>query len=146
MKKPFIIKEKTEKEKTEELVLKSRISLDFPIAKGKSVIILRGTDEEISSNGIIIPESTTDQRMRGVIVSVGSQVCDEFIDHNGVTRILMPKDKVLFNAYANLNIIHKGISYVVISELDVYAVLPENVVVGTERHKSRKNVKVNWES
>lgn len=134
------------KEEFEKEALKTRIALDFPIALAKSVIVLRGSDdEEITVGGLHIPESSDDLKMRGRVMAVGPDVNMEFVDHNGVKRGLRPMDRILFNSYANLNIMHKSNSYVVLSELDVYAVLPEKTKMVTEKLPSRKGKKVNWE-
>lgn len=119
-----------------------RIAMDFPIALAKSIIVLRGTDEAEVSGGIIIPESSDALKMRGTIMAVGPECQSEFIDLKGVKRKLSPWDKVIFNSYANLNILHKNVSYVILSELDVYAVLPDNTPTMVETKKSRKGIKV----
>ncbi len=137
--------EKASIEENKKLALESRITFDFPIARGKSVIVLRGNEDLLIEGGIILPESSDDVKMRGTVMSVGPDVQEIFIDHTGVARPLRPKDRVLFNSYANLNIIHKSNNYLVMSELDIYAVLPKGVALANEKHKSRKGVKINWE-
>ena len=139
-------KQPTQEVNTQELeALKTRIALDFPIARGKTVIILRGIEEELVEGGLIIPETSDAMKMRGTVMAVGPDVAEKFIDYKGVSRSLMPRDRVIFNSYANLNIIHRSISYVVMSELDVYCVIPENTVMSNDKHKNRKGIKTNWE-
>lgn len=136
------VKELTEIQKK---ALKTRITLDFPIALGKTVFVLRGTDDQVLDNGIILPESSDTIKMRGTVMAVGPDVTAQFIDHEGIIRPLRPMDKVLFNSYANLSVNHKSNSYVLMSEIDIYAVLPEGVVLANDKPKSRKGVKTNWE-
>lgn len=111
--------------------MKTRISPDFPIALGKSVICLSKAEEQKTASGLIIPETAEQLTNTAVVMSVGT-LDREFVDTNGVKRTLQVGDRIIHNTYANLTITYKTVTYLVLSEIDIYGVIPDEAIMGNK--------------
>jgi chaperonin GroES len=116
---------------------KDRHSLDFPIALGSTAICAPFQEDVKTASGIIIPETAESAVNHAIVMAVGAECKREFLDFNGQQRKLQVGDKVIHNTYANLTIIHKQHSYLVLNELDIYAVIPDGSVVTNKKILSR---------
>jgi len=90
------------------------------IARGKTVYIKKENRETVLKNsGIIIQNSGQSAVLPvGRVYGVGPLVPD-----------LKPGMRVYYNFYANTVVFHDGVEYLMISELDVFGVLPDEAVV-----------------
>lgn len=116
---------------------KTRVSQDFPIALGATVICLSAVEEQKTAGGIIIPETSEQMTNTAIVQSVGV-LNREFVDTEGNKRKLQVGDRIIHNTYANLIIMHKSTPYLVLSELDIYGVIPPDTIMGTKKFSSRK--------
>jgi len=95
---------------------------DFPVMRGKSVLIKPITaTEAITDGGIILPSQSQTLKAHGHIYAVGP----------GVEGLKVGM-KVLYNFYADQWINFKSAVYYLMYELDVFAILPEQATVGNE--------------
>ena len=85
------------------------------------VVIRRTEEERTSPGGIVIPDSATEEPIKGEVVAVGNgKVLD-----SGETRALDLKagDKVLFGKYSGTEVKVEGEELLVMREDDVMAVI-----------------------
>ena len=116
---------------------KTRVSQDFPIALGATVICLSAVEEQKTASGLIIPETSEQMTNTAIVQSVGV-LNREFVDTEGNKRKLQVGDRIIHNTYANLIIIHKTVPYLVLSELDIYAVIPSDAIMGNKKFARKK--------
>jgi chaperonin GroES len=85
------------------------------------VIIKRMEEERTSAGGIVIPDTATENPIRGEVLAVGN---GKILD-NGETRALDVKkgDKVLFGKYSGTEVKVEGEELVVMKEDDIMAVI-----------------------
>ena len=87
----------------------------FPIPYGEWVIIKKGKQEEqMLRSGLIMPGGETKNALIGTMFAFGS----------GCLKPLKTGTKVLFSPNANQSIVYDGITYLYMSEYDVYCNLP----------------------
>lgn len=91
----------------------------FPIMRGKSVILKKeNLSGQMTKAGIVIPDTArTGNQFVGRVYSIGPNV-------DG----LKPGMRVIFNAFANQVIYHEQIEYMFMSDIDIYAILPEGTM------------------
>lgn len=91
-----------------------KVPENFLIARGKTVYIKKlNRAESALKSGIYVPTTSRDVVPEGRIYGVGPDVTD-----------LKPGMRVLYNYYANMTILHEGIEYYMLSEIDVFGILP----------------------
>lgn len=80
------------------------------------VLVLPDPAESITKGGIIIPDSAKEKSMRGTIVAVGPGKNDE-------PMTVKVGDSVLYGKHAGTEINIDGVSYLIMREADIFAIL-----------------------
>ena len=85
------------------------------------VLVKRLESEEVTSGGIIIPDTAKEKPMKGEVVAAGPGKIDEA----GKRAAMGVKegDLVLFNKYAGTEIKIEGADYLVMREDDILAII-----------------------
>ncbi len=85
------------------------------------ILVKRIEEEEVSSGGIIIPDTAKEKPQEGKVIAVGKGKVGE----DGKVRRLDVKkgDKVLFSKYAGTEVNLEGDEHLIIREDDVLGVL-----------------------
>ena len=97
---------------------KSKIKLQ-PL--GDKVVVDRDASEDVTSGGIVLPESAKDKPSRGTIVAVGT---GKLLDDGSRGKLQVKKgDRVLFTSYAPETIEINEVEYLLMSESDILAVV-----------------------
>ncbi len=85
------------------------------------ILVKRIEEEEVSSGGIIIPDSAKEKPQEGKVIAVGKGKIGE---DGKVQRLDVKKgDKVLFSKYAGTEVNVDGDEHLIIREDDVLGVL-----------------------
>jgi len=90
-----------------------------------SVFIQKMSEEQTSSQGIIIPETIERSNPIGKVISKGPKCGDDFKEG----------DTVIFNPYANLEITYKGETCLMMRDMDIYAVIPHDTIMLVNKNK-----------
>ena len=101
----------------------------LPIARGGTVYIkaIDRTEQALAS-GIMIPTTSRTYQPEGYIYAVGPKVND-----------LQPGMRVIYNMYANSIVYSEGVEYLMISEIDVFGIMPnENDMMFMQTHEVEK--------
>lgn len=88
---------------------------------GDKVVVERDESEDITSGGIVLPDSARDKPSRGTVVAVGT---GKTLD-DGTRGEMQVKtgDRVLFTSYAPETIEIDDVEYLLMSESDILAVI-----------------------
>ncbi len=87
------------------------------------VLVRRIEEEELSSGGIIIPDTAKEKPLRGEVISAGKgKILDD-----GSRRTLEVKagDRVLFGKYAGTEIEVDGTEHLILREDDILGIIEE---------------------
>ncbi len=97
---------------------KSKVKLQ-PL--GDKVVVERDESEDVTSGGIVLPDSAKDKPSRGTIISVGT---GKLLDDGSRGKMQVNKgDRVLFTSYAPETIEIGDDEYLLMSESDILAVI-----------------------
>lgn len=97
---------------------KSKVSIQ-PL--GDRVVIERHESEDVTSGGIVLPDSAQDKPSRGTVVSVGT---GKILDDGSRGKLQVKKgDRVLFTSYAPESISIDDQEYLLMSESEILAVI-----------------------
>jgi chaperonin GroES len=97
---------------------KSKITLQ-PL--GDKVVVERDASEDVTSGGIVLPDSAKDKPSRGTIIAVGT---GKLLDDGSRGKMQVKKgDRVLFTSYAPETIEIDEVEYLLMSESDILAVV-----------------------
>lgn len=97
---------------------KSKVSIQ-PL--GDRVVIERDESEDVTSGGIVLPDSAQDKPSRGTVVSVGT---GKILDDGSRGKLQVKKgDRVLFTSYAPESISIDDQEYLLMSESEILAVI-----------------------
>jgi len=97
---------------------KSKITLQ-PL--GDKVVVERDASEDVTSGGIVLPDSAKDKPSRGTIKAVGT---GKLLDDGSHGEMQVKKgDRVLFTSYAPETIEIDDVEYLLMSESDILAVV-----------------------
>ena len=80
------------------------------------VLVLPDPAESVTKGGIIIPDSAKEKSMRGTIMAVGPGKNDE-------PMTVKVGDSVLYGKHAGTEINIDGVSYLIMREADIFAIL-----------------------
>lgn len=80
------------------------------------VLIQPTPAEEVTMNGIIIPDSAKEKPLKGKVLAVGNGTKDE-------EMVLKEGDQVLYGKYAGTEIEFEGEKYLIMRQSDVLAVI-----------------------
>ncbi len=97
---------------------KSKITLQ-PL--GDKVVVERDASEDVTSGGIVLPDSAKDKPSRGTIIAVGT---GKLLDDGSRGEMQVKKgNRVLFTSYAPETIEIDDVEYLLMSESDILAVV-----------------------
>lgn len=87
---------------------------------GERVLVAPSEQEQTTSFGIVLPDSSKEKPQEGTVIAVGSGVLKD-----GVRVALEVKegDRVLFSKYAGTEIKYEGKEYLIMKESDIHAIL-----------------------
>ena len=95
---------------------------------GNRIVVSRVKEETITAGGLIIPDNVVEKPSTGIV---------EFVGNGAITpegeRLIMEVeigDKVLFGKYSGSEVKYDGLTYVIMSESDVLAIIEEEVTNG----------------
>lgn len=129
---------------------KNTIDKTFPIPGDVQILVRKEEADQRTESGIIIPNLTADANKQqlvltpiGVVVAVGCNLKREFwrpLDESNTGKgTLKVGDRIYYNRYSNLTLTHKGIPYLLMSEIDAYCLIPsEETIVTTLAQKSQQ--------
>lgn len=80
------------------------------------VLILPAEAEQKTASGIIIPDTAKEKPQRGEVVAVGKGTKD----HEMTVKV---GDKVLYGKYSGTEINVDGITYMIMKESDIFAII-----------------------
>ena len=85
------------------------------------VVVEPAPAEEVSSGGIILPDTAQEKPQQGLIVAAGpGKVSDS---GNLVDMTVKKGDKVLYGKYSGSEVTFDGVEYVIMRESDILAIL-----------------------
>ena len=84
------------------------------------ILVKASQPEEVSSGGIIIPDTAKEKPQEGKIVAVGKGRIDE--SGKIVKMNVKVGDKVLYSKYGGTEIKYDGKEYLIMSESDILAI------------------------
>jgi len=88
---------------------------------GDRVVVERDESEEVTSGGIVLPDSAKDKPTRGKVVSVGN---GRLLDDGSRSTLQVKKgDRVLFSSYAGETFKLGGEELILMREDDILAVI-----------------------
>ena len=88
---------------------------------GDRVVVERDASEDVTTGGIVLPDSAKDKPSRGTIISVGT---GKLLDDGSRSKSQVKKgDRVLFTSYAPETITIDDEEYLMMSENDILAVV-----------------------
>ncbi len=88
---------------------------------GDKVIIKRVEAEEVTTGGIVLPDSAKEKPKRGLIKAIGD---GKLLDSGERSQLQVKKnDEVLFTSYAGTEVKVGGEEYIIMDESDILAVL-----------------------
>lgn len=143
----------------------TQIDPTFPIPGDIQILVEKVEAEQKTESGIIIPELTANANDKqlaltpiGIVVAAGC-ACKRLFgfpiagtDATGADAIVTKRrplqvgDRIYFNRYANLTLTHKGKSYLLMSEIDAYCLIPsEETVVTTLAQKAQQRPNIDRE-
>jgi len=97
---------------------KSKVTLQ-PL--GDKVVVERDASEDVTSGGIVLPDSAKDKPSRGTIKAVGT---GKLLDDGSRGEMQVKKgNRVLFTSYAPETIEINDVEYLLMSESDILAVV-----------------------
>jgi chaperonin GroES len=88
---------------------------------GEKVVVRRLDAEEVTSGGIILPDSAREKPQQGKVLSVGDGA--RLPDGTRADPQVAEGDRVLFNRYAGTEVEVNGEDLLIMSENDILAVL-----------------------
>lgn len=88
---------------------------------GDKVIIKRVDAEDVTTGGIVLPDSAKEKPKRGLIKAIGD---GKLLDSGERSQLQVKKnDEVLFTSYAGTEVKVGGEEYIIMDESDILAVL-----------------------
>ena len=90
---------------------------------GDKVIVQRVEAEEVTSGGIVLPESAKEKPQRGKVISVGT---GKLLKDGGRGKMQVKKgDQVLFTSYAGTEVKLGAKEYMIMEESDIMAIVED---------------------
>lgn len=88
---------------------------------GDKVVVERLDPEEVTSGGIVLPESAKEKPQEGKIVAIGT---GHRTESGEVIELSVKKgDHIIFSSYAGTEITVEGKEYIVMPEEDILAIV-----------------------
>ena len=85
------------------------------------VVVEASPAEEVSSGGIILPDTAQEKPQQGTVVAVGP---GKSSDSGAIVKMTVKKnDKVLFGKYSGSDITVDGNDYMIMRESDILAII-----------------------
>jgi len=88
---------------------------------GQRVLVKRLDAEEVSSGGIVLPDTAQEKPQEAKVVSLGTGGKDE--NGNEITFTVKEGDKVLISKYGGTDVKVEGEDLLIISESDILGVI-----------------------
>jgi len=90
---------------------------------GDKVIVQRVEAEEVTSGGIVLPDSAKEKPQRGKVISVGT---GKLLKDGGRGKMQVKKgDQVLFTSYAGTEVKLGAKEYMIMDESDIMAIIED---------------------
>jgi len=90
---------------------------------GDKVIVQRVEAEEVTSGGIVLPDSAKEKPQRGKVISVGT---GKLLKDGGRGKMQVKKgDRVLFTSYAGTEVKLGAKEYMIMDESDIMAIIED---------------------
>jgi len=90
---------------------------------GDKVIVQRVEAEEVTSGGIVLPDSAKEKPQRGNVISVGT---GRLLNDGGRGKMQVKKgDQVLFTSYAGTEVKLGAKEYMIMDESDIMAIIED---------------------
>jgi chaperonin GroES len=102
---------------------------------GDRLIVETLEDEEVTSSGIVLPDTAKEKPQRGRVLAVGPGPRDE--DGNYIKMELEPGDEIIFSKYGGTDIKLGTDEYLILRESDVLAKV---VVTGSRKGSKKKEL------
>ncbi len=117
----------------------------FPIPGDVQILVQKEERDQVTESGIIIPDQNPNANAQqiaytpiGIVKAVGCNLKREFAIDEYTNRTLKVGDRIYYNRYSNLTLTHKGVSYLLMGEIDAYCLIPsEETVVTTLKQKAQ---------
>jgi chaperonin GroES len=88
---------------------------------GDKVVVARLEPEEITSGGIVLPDSAKEKPQEGKVVAVGT---GRQTESGEVVKMSVKKgDQIIFTSYAGTEVTIEGKEYLVMPEEDILAIV-----------------------
>ena len=88
---------------------------------GDRIVVERESSEDVTSGGIVLPDSAKDKPSRGIVVSVGN---GRLLKDGTRSQMQLKKgDRILFSSYAPEELNLDGQEFLLMREEDVLAVI-----------------------
>jgi chaperonin GroES len=89
-----------------------------PIAGSENRVIVQAAPAEtVTASGIYIPETAQEKPQKGTVISVSEE------DAKGRKPTVKAGDTVLYGKYAGTEVTYDGAEYLIMREVDIFAVL-----------------------
>jgi chaperonin GroES len=95
----------------------SEIKIKPIVGTQNRVVVKAGKLEEKTTGGIIIPGMAKDKPQRGIVYSISDY------DDQGKTPQLTVGDEILFGKHTGLEFVLDEVPYLIMKEIDVFAIL-----------------------
>lgn len=90
---------------------------------GDRIVVEREISEDVTSGGIVLPDSAKDKPARGTVISVGN---GRLLNDGSRSQMQLKKgDRVIFSSYAPEELKFDGEEYLLMREDDVLAVIED---------------------
>jgi chaperonin GroES len=90
---------------------------------GDKIIVQRVEAEEVTSGGIVLPDSAKEKPQRGNVISVGT---GRLLNDGGRGKMQVKKgDQVLFTSYAGTEVKLGAKEYMIMDESDIMAIIED---------------------
>ncbi len=90
---------------------------------GDKVIVQRVEAEEVTSGGIVLPDSAKEKPQRGKVISVGE---GKLLKDGGRGKMQVKKgDQVLFESYGGSEVKISGKEYIIMEESKIMAIVED---------------------
>ncbi len=102
---------------------------------GDRVIVKAVEQEEVTSSGIVLPDTAKEKPQRGIVLAVGE---GRWVDGERVALEVSDGDQVIYSKYGGTEVKLEGEDVLILSEHDILARVAPEAKAPTKRASSRK--------